>query len=230
MSKKDAIIVNDEHKLIDRVTCNYKNDSAKPRRGFVSIIDKDSGDFLVKDKPCEFGGTGKSNMIVYAGRTVVPQVLFDKDRVLNSGERNLRIRYLSVGSGGASASNPLDPLTPDPEETGLTVEEYIYNDQSDLEALSSYADGGKKKPIGTVEFQNDPENTPENPHPLIAKAITEIDYGEAVGVDISELGLWMGNSEVPGDADQFMLFSKVNISTIRKGEDRALIVIWYIYF
>jgi hypothetical protein len=124
----------------------------------------------------------------------------------------------------------LDPLTPDPEETGLTSEEYIFNDQSDLEALSSYADGGKKKPIGSVEFQNDPENTPQNPHPLIAKVITEIDYGEAVGVDISELGLWMGNSEIPDEANQFMLFSKVNISTIRKTEDRALIIIWYIYF
>lgn len=227
---KDAIIINDEHKMHDKVVCDYKDDTAKPRRGFVQIFDKDSGECLVKNQPCQFGGTGKNNMIVYAGRTVIPQILFDKNRVLDSGEKDMHIRYLSLGSGGASESKPLDPYTPSPEEEELACEEFIFNDESDLEALTSYADEGRKKPIGSVEFQNDPENTPENPRPLIAKAVTEIEYSEAVGVDINELGLWLSDSAVPGEASKYILFSKVNISTIRKGEDRALVVIWYIYF
>jgi len=208
----------------DKVECqvNSSDDgSAKPRKGFVSIIDKDSGEFLIKDKPCDFGGTGKNNLIVWQGREIIPQIIFDKDRDLNSGQKDLNVRWLSLGTGGADAINVLDPIAPTSQNFAL-VNEIVIDAANPL-----YTDAKKKKPFDSIAFEQDAEN--ENRY-LVAKLTTTILYAEANGNDLNEAALWFSNSADPLASNVFQMFARVTFSTIRKHENRELIILWYIYF
>ena len=67
-SKKKPIVLaiadNEIKNVKDKVSVSEKiPETLKPRKGFVQIIDKKTGEYLVKDKPCEFGGTGKNNLL-----------------------------------------------------------------------------------------------------------------------------------------------------------------------
>ena len=194
-----------------------------PRAGFVTIMDKDSGEYLIKDKPCDFGGTGKNNLIVWNGREIIPQILFNQDRVLDSGQRDLKIRWLSLGVGGADATNVLEAVSPLSEDVEL-INEYVI-DVNDVD----YADGGKKKRFDNqlITYEQDPENGNRY---LVVKVTTTIKYTDALGADLSEFALWFSNGDTPQTATIFELFARVSMSTIRKCEDRELIILWYIYF
>jgi hypothetical protein len=217
-----AIADNEIKNVKDKVSVSEKiPETLKPRKGFVQIIDKKTGEYLVKDKPCEFGGTGKNNLIVWQGREIIPQILFDKNRVADSGEKDLRVRWLSIGSGGADAVTPLVPIAPSTDNTQL-VNEAIIDSTNPL-----YTDGGRKKPFDSITFEQDTEN--ENRY-LIAKVTTTILYQDAIGVDLNEMALWLSNTNDPLEASVFKMLARVTTSTIRIDADRELIVLWYIYF
>jgi len=229
MTKMDRKILHIDDKesknLKDEFSCsvNEPEDSttAKPRRGFVSILDKETGECLVDKKPCDFGGTGTDNMIVWNGREIIPQVLFDKDRNASSGQKDLNIRWLSLGTGGCDAVNVLDPIAPDSPDVSLNAE-IVIDDTN-----ANYTDSGKKKPFDSVEFEQDAENA--NRH-LIVKVTTTILYAEANINDLSEAALWFSDTNDPLSASVFELFARVTFSTIRKHENRELVILWYIYF
>lgn len=213
--------INDREKMHDKCSSLVKPEGPFIRKGFVQIIDKDTGEFLVKHAPCEFGGTGTSNLIVWQGREIVPQILFEKDRNLNSLQKDLRLRWLSVGSGGADAVNVLSPIAPDSPDFALNQE--IIIDAGEI----NYADGGKKKYFDSVDFEQDSEN--DNRF-LIGKATTTLKYDEANGYDLNEAGIWLSNSSDPNAAVTFELFARVTFSTIRKDDQRELVILWYFYF
>lgn len=229
MINKDRKIlsINDkENKNIkDKWECeinrNEDQSFGKPRKGFVSIIDKDTGEYLIDKKPCDFGGTGTNNMIVWNGREIIPQVLFDQDRNSGSGQKDLNIRWLSVGNGGADSVNVLDPIAPTSADITLNSETVIDA------ANSNYTDSGKKKPFDSITFEQDAEN--DNKY-LIAKVTTTLLYAEANITDLSEAALWFSETNDPLSAATFELFARVTFSTIRKHENRELIILWYIYF
>lgn len=226
--KKQLLVISDteDKNIKDKISLSETSKESftmKPRKGFVQIIDKKTGEYLVKNQPCQFGGTGKNNLIVWNGREIIPQILFDKDRILDSGEKDLRIRWLSIGSGGADATNPLVPIAPTTEDIALVHEEII----DAQKAGEEYADEGRKKPFDNISFEQDAEN--ENRY-LIAKVTTTITYDDANGVDLNELALWLSETNDPVTAQTFKMLARVTTSTIRIDEDRELIVLWYIYF
>ena len=217
-----AIADNESKNMWDKVSVSDSgSESLKPRKGFVQIIDKKTGEYLVKDKPCEFGGTGKNNLIVWQGREIIPQVLFDKNRVLDSGEKDLRVRWLSIGSGGADAVTPFNPIAPSTDNTQLVSESIIDNTNP------LYADGGRKKPFDSVTFEQDAEN--DNKY-LIAKVTTTLLYQDAIGTKLNEMALWLSETDDPLTASTFKMLARVTTSTIELDADRELIVLWYIYF
>lgn len=222
--KRTLLVVadNEAKNLKDKVSISSSSDEClKPRKGFVQIYDKNTGECLVKDQPCEFGGTGKNNLIVWNGREIIPQILFDKDRVLDSGEKDLRVRWLSIGSGGADAVNKLVPIAPITTDTTLAHEEVI-------DATNPlYTDSGKKKPFDSITFEQDAEN--ENKY-LIAKITTTILYADAINVDLNEMALWLSETNDPLTASTFELLARVTTSTIRIDASRELVILWYIYF
>lgn len=229
MTSKDRKILsindNESGNLKDKWECeiNKSDDQSfgKPRKGFVSIMDKETGECLVDKKPCDFGGTGTDNMIVWNGREIIPQVLFDQDRNSGSGQKDLNIRWLSVGNGGADSVNVLDPIAPDSTDIALNSETVIDA------ANSNYTDAGKKKPFDSISFEQDAENDHKY---LIVKATTTLLYEESNIVDLSEAALWFSETNDPLSASTFELFARVTFSTIRKHENRELIILWYIYF
>lgn len=226
LTKKKPIVLaiadNESKNVWDKVTVSEsKNETLKPRKGFVQIIDKKTGEYLVKDKPCEFGGTGKNNLVVWEGREVIPQILFEKNRVLDSGEKDLRVRWLSIGSGGADAVTPFNPIAPSTDNTQL-VSEAIIDSTNPL-----YTDGGRKKPFDSIVFEQDAEN--DNRY-LIAKVTTTLLYQDANGVKLNEMALWLSETNDPLTASTFKMLARVTTSTILLDEDRELIVLWYIYF
>jgi hypothetical protein len=223
--KKLIAIADRENKNIDDSTmCITETPDlsmGKPRKGFVSIIDKETGEYLIKNKKCEFGGTGKENLIVWNGREIIPQVLFHQDRNTGSLQKDLRIWWLSTGIGGADPINVLDPIAPDSPDVALNNE--IVIDAANI----NYADLGKKKPFDSVSFEQDDEN--DNRF-LITRVTTTILYEEANINDLNEAALWLSNSDDPNLATTFELFARVTFSTVRKHENRELIILWYIYF
>jgi hypothetical protein len=223
LDRKLIAIKDRENKNIDDKTSvqDIPYPTGKPRKGFVSIIDKKTGEYLIKNKKCEFGGTGKENLIVWNGREIIPQILFNQDRDLNSEQKDLRIWWLSIGIGGADPINVLDPIAPDSIDTALSNE--IVIDAANI----NYADSGKKKPFDVVSSEQDDENDDKY---LIIRVTTTIVYEEANINDLNEAALWFSNSNDPSLADTFELFARVTFSTVRKHENRELIILWYIYF
>lgn len=221
---KLLVIADNEAKNVKDKVCvsNSSDECLKPRKGFVQVYDKKTGECLIKNQPCEFGGTGKNNLIVWQGREIIPQILFDQNRTDGSGQKDLRIRWLSIGSGGADSVTPLSPIAPITTDTALSHEEVI-------DATNPlYADEGKKKPFDSISFEQDSEN--ENRY-LIAKVTTTILYADAIGVNLNEMALWLSNTNDPLEEDPvFEMLARVTTSTIRIDADRELVVLWYIYF
>jgi len=222
---REIVSISDkENKNIhDEVTCTTSDGQTfgKPRKGFVSIVDKATGEYLIKDKPCDFGGTGKNNLILWNGREIIPQILFDQNRNAGSGQKDLKIRWLSVGTGGADAVHPLDPVAPKSEDVG-PYSEIV------LDAGNSNYVAGRKKPFDTsVSFIQDDEN---DNRWLIAQVTTTLLYAEGNTNDINEAVIWMSNSSNPTLATQMEAFARVTFSTIRKHPQRELVFLWYFYF
>jgi len=163
----------------------------------------------------------KKNTIVYDGREIFGQKIFNKDIVTGSNEKQLFIAYMSVGDGGADPSDPNLILAPDVNDTGLVNELVI--DATDPQC----ADGGKKKVISNIEFLQD---VTKNNRYLIAKATMIINANQFVNTNFNEVGLWFADSNNPATVTTFKLASRITIGTTSKNNITDLIFEWYYYF
>ena len=188
-------------------------------KGYVEIYENDIND----NKRL----VDKQNLIVYVGREVLAQMAVHKERISGSNEHSLFISWLSVGNGGATAADPLTPLSPDLTDTGLggdgSTELVIDSGNTD------YIDSGKKKPFDSLEFLQDDAN--DNRY-LIIKITTTLLREECNTNNVNEAALWLCNSDSSSSADASLLriFSRVCFSTIQKNDTRELVFVWYLFF
>jgi hypothetical protein len=179
-------------------------------KGFVEIVDKETGKLL-----------DKQNLIVYDGRETILQRALNFDRVTGSNEKDLYVSWLSVGTGGALTTDPLNPIAPNINDSGLSNQIVIDPNNT------TYADGGRKKNFDSIEILMDDSN--DNRY-LIAKLTTTILRDEANVYDLNEAALWLSNSHLAANATTFKLFSRVTFSTVRKDQNREIVLIWYLFF
>ena len=189
----------------------FKIDNRNNVKGYVEIFDKETGENLVK----------KQNLIVYDSREVILQRMLNYNRVTGTNDRNLFVSWLSVGTGGALTTDPLNPVAPKLNDTGL-YEEIVLDSNN-----NTYTDSGKKKPFDTIEIQQD--NANDNRY-LVGKITTTLLRTEGNGHDLSEAALWLTNTTDPNSVTDVKLFSRVTFSTIRKDSNRELILVWYLFF
>ena len=181
-------------------------------KGFLEIYQK-------KDNNLEL--LRKSNLIVYDGREIFPQILFNTNNpALGAGQKDFWISWMSVGSGGCDPGDPLLPLEPDLEDHTLAHEIVI-----DLTDPDCTVDGHKKK-ITSVEFLQDLNN---NNRYVIAKSIMVITRDQCNGLNINEAGLWFADTANPGTVTTFKLASRITFPTIYKTSSLELILAWYYY-
>jgi len=162
----------------------------------------------------------KDNLIVYAGRIIFGQILFNIDRIGGSGDKDLFLSWVSIGTGGADPADPLTPYTPDLTDTTLGTE-IVMNASDPLTA-----DNGKKRKFDSLEVLQDSNNNNEY---LIFKSTTTIDRNSANGENINEAGLWLADTDDPNTVSRFQLASRITFPTIAKTNQLELILSWY-YF
>jgi len=215
-----AISDNEQKNFYDKVKTK-----SIPYGGFVSIVDKKTGELLVDKKEFKLIDDtikGKDNLIVWSGREIVPQKLFNVDRISGSNEKDLFICWFGLGTGGADPLDPLNPISPDSSDTALNNE--IVIDSSD----PLNADGGRKKPFdANIEFLQDTANGSKW---LISKATITINDTDANGNDLSEAMLYLADTNDASTVTTFKAWARVTFSTIRKDSDRELIFLWFVYF
>lgn len=208
-TKNKKIILMDNQRKHIKDKCVETSDKSR-MKGWVEIYDKNNGQLL-----------SKSNLIVYSGREIALQRILNKDRVDGSLQKDLFVTWLSVGTGGATPGDILNPVPPNPTDTALT-NEVVLN-----VADPTFADNFKKHPINSIVYEQDPEN--ENKF-LIGKLTTTIGSNDANGYDINEAALWLSETDDPTTAATFILWAKVTFSTIRKSSERELSFVWYLFF
>lgn len=196
--------------LIDYSLRKKLNDKLSAINGAVEIKDQ-YGNLLFQ----------KKNLIVYSGRTIFAQNLFNYARIGGSGDKDLFLSWVSIGSGGADPADPLTPYTPDLTDTGLGTE-VIMNASDPLTA-----DSGKKRKFDSIEILQDSNNNDEY---LIVKTTTTIDRNAANGNNINEAGLWLADTDDPAAVTRFVLASRITFPTIVKNNQLELILSWYYFF
>jgi len=211
--------------IIDNVYQKYYDElkSDPSLGGFVTIIDKETGETIInKARFTKLPNVkGKSNKILYSGREVAAQRMFNIDRVQGSGEKDLFIHWIGIGSGGADSANCSNPIEPTSSDTGLVTP--ITLDASN----PNYADVGKKKAFDSVEFLPDREN--DNRF-LLVKITVTIDFTDANNHPINEAVLYLSDDTNPITANKFVPWARVTFSTISKHSRRAYQLIWYVFF
>lgn len=181
-------------------------------RGMVEIYANEEA--LEKKEPVYTN----DNLIVYASREIIAQKLFNMDRVDGSGEKDLQIRWISFGSGGAPAGSLFSPYEVSAEATGLQ-QEIILDDTNVL-----YADSGKKKPIGSTEIIQDSLNANKF---IIIKTTTIVEKVEGNGNNFNEMALWWSDSDDPNTASVFTPACIFNFPTLPKTSFLEPIIVWY---
>lgn len=195
--------------------------SVAPRspQGFVELYEVDEND---NEKLLS-----KSNLVVYSGREVIAQRLFNKSNALTSATENEFICWFGIGSGGTNVGDPLTPSPPVATDLDLAISAPISN--IDPSCGDKRADGyWYKKPIDTIEFEQDVYNSNAW---LIVKTVSRVSLADAIDQHISEAGLFTSeDGNLPDHPGPFHLFSKVTFPTVVKTSTRQLLFIWYIYF
>lgn len=199
-------------KFINLADYRFKkvNDSAfGPGSGWLEIYNNNNSELLFK-----------SNKIVYDGREIFAQRVFGENRVTGSGDKDLFLRYMTVGTGGCDPGDPNLPLDPDLEDHGLDTE--IVIDLADPDCIPD----GKKKKFASVEFLQDINN---NNRYVIAKATVVIGRTQCNGQSLNEAGLWFSDNSNPAAATRFVLASRITFPSITKNDTLELVLAWY-YF
>ncbi len=226
-TKKVRIFDNQKRNMGDELSAGEK----RPR-GHVEIFDKRSGERIGYSDNVTFPMQkldDRDNLIVYTGRTWLMQRAFDQDLNAGSGDASSYISWFGLGTGGATAGDPLNPVAPTAIDTDLDTPAII--NSGDVNCANS----GYQHPFDSILFEQDASN--DNQY-LIAKITTTIANDDADGAtgssyyDLSEAGLYISDSNVAStvDAGSLILFARVTYSTIRKHNEREIVFIWSIYF
>lgn len=228
---KDIEVIAEEHYgdncLRDSVFTNAQASRRPQGRVEIWEIDKDGNKQLLN----------KSNLIVYRGREMLVQRLFDQENTTAQGidstfpKKDEILSWIGFGSGGVRPADPLVPVPPTLTDTELS--DLVMISASDSSAADYHVAGGiypetgyYKYPFDLVEFERDYNNEDKW---LIGKITTTLGTALANGNQISEAGLYTAASKNPGYNGQFTLFARVTFPTLIKTVDRRIIFIWYIY-
>lgn len=166
------------------------------------------------------------NLIVYESREIILQRLFDFERAPITGvvgDNELKISWISLGTGGADPASPSNPINPTLNDNQLNTE--ISIDASNLGYASVGGLSGCRKPIGTMEILADSKNVNRY---LIMKTTTVISRNEANGNNINEAALWFADhSSDPSAITKFRIAARTTFPTIYKTSALELILVWY---
>jgi hypothetical protein len=222
---KDIEVVAEEfygdHCLIDSVFTNKQSTRRPQGRVEIWEVNDDGTKQLVN----------KSNLIVYLGREMLVQRLFDVENIYATPTKDEFLYWIGFGSGGVRPADPLVPVPPtltDTELGSLVMISATDSSAADYHIAGGiYPDSGYYKyPFDSVEFERDYNNEDKW---LVGKITTTLGTALANGSQISEAGLYTAASRSPGYTGQFSLFARVTFPTLIKTVDRRIIFIWYIY-
>jgi hypothetical protein len=222
---KDIEVVAEEfygdHCLIDSVFTNKQSTRRPQGRVEIWEVNDDGTKQLVN----------KSNLIVYLGREMLVQRLFDVENIYATPTKDEFLYWIGFGSGGVRPADPLVPVPPtltDTELGSLVMVSATDSSAADYHIAGGiYPDSGYYKyPFDSVEFERDYNNEDKW---LVGKITTTLGTALANGSQISEAGLYTAASRSPGYTGQFSLFARVTFPTLIKTVDRRIIFIWYIY-
>ncbi len=199
----------------DSVNASKKSDSLKPE-GYVEIYEMDDNGNRVL--------VSKSNLVLYMGREWIAERLTNTNNSATNTDQTMFISWFGIGTGGALATDPFNPISPNSTDTGL-LSEVPFNATS-----TTYGDfrSGEyyKHPFDSVTFQQDSANAN---HYLIASITTTIGVADCNGSNVNEAALFVSSSTAGGFAGPFFVFSKITFPTITKNNTRQLVFVWYIY-
>jgi hypothetical protein len=162
----------------------------------------------------------RSNLIVYLGREWLLSRIVNVNNTNILPTDNLYLSWLSVGTGGAPATDPLNPIPP--SNTDISLANQIVINASN----ASLADNGNYIGFSDVTFLQDNLNL--NSY-LIMRLDVLLDETMANGNNLNEAGLWISNSNNAVEANQFYLFARNTFPTLVKSPAVSLQFIWYIY-
>jgi len=208
---------------------NSQTSERRPK-GWVEVYEEDP-------KTGKRNLVSKSNLIVYRGREMVAQRIFDVENATAQAldatfpKKDEFLYWMGFGSGGV---NPADPLVPTPPTlTDTELNSLVMISATDSSAADYHVvdathpkKGYYKYPFDGVEFERDFNNEDKW---LIGKITTTLGTALANGSQISEAGLYSAASRSGGYNGQFTLFARVTFPTIIKTVDRRIVFIWYIF-
>jgi len=167
------------------------------------------------------------NLIVYISREIIAQRIFGVNRVTPApgtpGQSEYTVNFLSVGSGGASSSDPFSPLVVNNEDLGL-INEVRFT--TDFVGNPLYAINGFKKRIGDKQILQDDLN---NNRYIIVKTTTIIGKDECNGNFLNEAALWFTHSEdgTEIDSTNIVMASRFTFPSMMKTSELEPIIVWY---
>jgi len=211
MSKEKKITLIESKEIKDKVKIGGKTlsfDKYKPGmvKGHVIVtaVDKNGNPVWVEER---------NNLVVIVGRSWLMQKAFNVDYPGQSVKHEF-LTWFSIGSGGADSSDPFTPIAPNDSDVELFNRTQFGTDPA------LYADGGYKKAFTSLEY----------PDVTSAKLVLTVDYGEANGTLVNEIGLFASNSNDPAAATDFLLFSHATFPSHPKNSSVKFIIEWYFLF
>jgi hypothetical protein len=223
---KDIEVIAAEHygdNCLGDATFQNRTNNRRPK-GWVEIWEVDPVDGSKKL-------LNKSNLIVYLGREMLVQRLFDEDNISATPTKDEFLYWMGFGTGGVRPADPLISTPPTLTDTDLNTLAMI--SASDANAADYHVAGGVypetgnyKYPFDSVVFERDYNNEEQW---LIGKITTTLGTSLANGKQLSEAGLYTAESRTGGYGGQFSLFARVTFPTLIKTVDRRIVFIWYIY-
>ncbi len=195
---------------------NKKSTEKRGPIGYVEIWEVDEkGNKILKSKP---------NLVVYVGREWIGSKIVNIENPYLTTEIAEYISWLGVGDGGCTNADPLDPIPPTNNDTGLTNEVPISATDA---TCADFHDGFYwKHPFDSITFEQDTEN--DNAW-LVLKITTTLGSTDSNGFNINEVGMFTSLSNHPGFGGPFHLYARVTFPTLVKSSTRQFIFVWYIY-
>jgi len=164
------------------------------------------------------------NLVVYNGRQLAASRMFNTNNENITATASEFIYWVGLGTGGCPVGDPLSPTSPTNSDTDLENSIGISTDSTCADFLDPYY---YKKPIDSVEFEEDENNS--NSY-LITKVTITIQGGEANGNNINELGLFAAASNEGGYSGNFTLYARVTFPSLVKTSSKIYRFIWYLFF
>lgn len=169
---------------------------------------------------------GKSNLVVYMGREWLISRIFNSQNPNIDSSNGEAIYWIGVGSGGCELANPLIPVPPTNDDTGLNSEIVFTSVNSPYYGDYRAGYGYYKKVLDGITYQQDSGN---NNKYLIARINATVGAGDAVGCTVNEAALFTAMSGSGGWNGPFHMFARVTFASIVKTSERRLIFYWYIF-